>query len=115
LAHEIVTLAGRLIYRLKEDNVQSLIPSKYTIHLYTDLGSTEVLILSSNHTTTTKGKILVLFRGTDETLDGDWLTNINLPKVLYGPKGAILKATALVPDFFGNNVIHEVRLCRFVE
>ena len=109
LAHEIVYLAGRLIYRIQNtSDAISLVPSSYTYHLYKDTGSAEVWILSTENTNVTAGKILVIFRGTDDTPDGDWLTNLDSPKVLYGPEGKVLRATVTVPNVLGMDTTYEV-------
>jgi hypothetical protein len=111
LAHEIVYLAGRLIYQmLDEEMAKSLLPPDYTFHFWADTGSTEVLIVTTKHKIITgkKGKIFVLFRGTDNTPDGDWLRNINLPKVPYGPDNAILDGRVEAQDIFGHKKTYEV-------
>jgi len=110
LAHEIVYLTGILIYRINttSDGV-SLLPSSYTYHLYKDTGSAEVWIISTEHTNVTKGKILILFRGTDNTGDKDWLMNVDAPKVPYGPDGRKLHATVTVRNVFGENTTYEVK------
>ena len=111
LAHEIVYLAGRLIYQmLDEEMAKSLLLSKYTFHFLKDTGSSEVLIITTKHNLSTgeRGKILVLFHGTDDTPDGDWLRNINLPKVPYGPDNAILDGRVEAQDMFGRNKIYKV-------
>lgn len=105
LAREAVLLAGSLIYQIEnETQALELLPEEYTFHTFQDTGSTEVMIISTETTTTTntttnktkQGKIIVLFRGTDGTADGDWLTNIDLPKVPYGPPNKTLSATTIV-------------------
>ena len=111
LAHEIVYLAGRLIYQmLDKEMAKSLLLSKYTFHFLKDTGSSEVLIITTKHNLSTgeRGKILVLFHGTDDTPDGDWLRNINLPKVPYGPDNAILDGRVEAQDMFGRNKIYKV-------
>jgi hypothetical protein len=109
LAHEIVYLAGKLIYKINTpSDAVTLLPSSYNFHLYKDTGSAEVWIISTENTNVTKGKILVLFRGTDDTSDGDWLVNINSPKVPYGPDGRILRAKVTVPNVFGVETTYEV-------
>ncbi len=112
LAHEIVYLAGRLIYQmLDEEMAKNLLPKQYRFHYFEDTGSTEVLIISSKlreDDSDQKGKLMVLFRGTDDTPDGDWLRNINLPKVPYGPDNAILDGTVVAQDVFGSNRTYEV-------
>lgn len=110
LAHEIVHLAGKLIYQMSDENNSSLLPNGYTFHLWRDTGSTEVLVISTEHENNETGKIMVLFRGTDDTPDGDWLTNINLPKVPYGPKNAVLDGSITATDYFGTSRVQKVRL-----
>ena len=122
LAHEIVYLAGRLIYQmLNEDMARSLLPEGYQFHFWADTGSTEVLIISTEHGENAgsasgganKGKILVLFRGTDDTPDGDWLRNINLPKCAFGPDNSILDGRVEAQDIFGLNKTYEVSEYQF--
>jgi hypothetical protein len=97
LAHETVFLAGLLSYQiLNETQALELLPEKYKLHLFQDTGSTEVMIISSETTASEAGKIMVVFRGTDDTADGDWLTNIDLPKVPYGPQNKTLSAVTVV-------------------
>ena len=112
LAHEIVYLTGRLIYQMDTDNAASLLPEGYTFHMFTDTGSTEVMVISTEHEedNNKEGKIMVLFRGTDDTPDGDWLTNINLPKVPYGPENAVLEGSFVAENCWGFNETYEVRL-----
>lgn len=112
LAHEVVYLTGRLIYTITDEESAKdlLLSTDYTFHLWKDTGSTEVLIVSTNHTEDHVGKIMVAFRGTDDTPDGDWLTNINLPKVRYGPKNAILDGEVKTQNMFGFDTISNVRL-----
>lgn len=108
-AHEMVHLAGTLIYKMNNSNAASLVPEGYKFHLYLDTGSTEVLILT---TTTSSNRILVIFRGTDDTLDGDWLTNINVPKVQYGPPDAILDGKVTARNVFGFQEEFNIRVHR---
>jgi hypothetical protein len=91
-----VFLACWLVYRMdfnNQTNVEEWVPDDYTLQMYKDTGSTEALIL------TKEGSIYVVFRGTDDTEDGDWLTNLNGIKVPLGPPNQTLKATAVVENF----------------
>mmetsp|Transcript_18922 Transcript_18922/g.46876 ORF Transcript_18922/g.46876 Transcript_18922/m.46876 type:complete len:400 (-) Transcript_18922:78-1277(-) len=97
LAMETVVLAGRLWYQVySEEELLEKLPAKYTLRSYRDVGSTEVMIVSSETTPEELGKILVVFRGTDDTPDGDWLTNLMIPQVPFGPPGKELYATTVV-------------------
>eukprot|EP00551_Chaetoceros_affinis_P015210 CAMPEP_0203693780 /NCGR_PEP_ID=MMETSP0091-20130426/5653_1 /ASSEMBLY_ACC=CAM_ASM_001089 /TAXON_ID=426623 /ORGANISM="Chaetoceros affinis, Strain CCMP159" /LENGTH=451 /DNA_ID=CAMNT_0050564941 /DNA_START=351 /DNA_END=1706 /DNA_ORIENTATION=+ len=120
LAYECVYLAGRFIYKVTSaDHARDILPEGYDFVSYYDKGSTEVMVVTTNHTLSNngssvkkKGKIIVIFRGTDDTLDGDWLTNINLPKVNFGPKGKILSAKMTAPGYFGIAQTYELKVHR---
>ena len=116
LAYEVVYLAGKLIYQVQDDTTAaSLLPENYSFHLWKDTGSTEVLVISTDHENEydpgkgERGKIMVIFRGTDETPDGDWLTNINLPKVRFGPDNSLLEGNVVANNVFGFSKTYEVR------
>jgi len=123
VAYECVHIAGKLIYQIanKEEAVE-ILPSMYDVWSFYDTGSTEVMVLSTNHTTSDSssggggggeiGKIMVVFRGTDETLDGDWLTNINVPKVPYGPRGQTIKAEVKAPNYLGLEQTYDLKVHR---
>lgn len=81
-------LLQRLIYNMESyADALTVVPSKFTVHSYYDTISAECLIVSTDHEMDlngeigTRGKIFVTFRGTDESADGDWLTNLNAVKV----------------------------------
>jgi len=121
-AHEMVHLAGTLIYKMNTSNAAILVPEGYKFHSFLDTGSTEVLILTTTttaitssqntSTNTSRNRILIIFRGTDDTLDGDWLTNINVPKVQYGPPGAILDGKVTARNVFGFQEEFNIRVHR---
>ena len=74
--HEAVFLS-KVAYSITSDEVaMDLLPDHYNFHLFRDTGSTEVFIVSTNHTEDSQGKIFVVFRGTDTTLDTDYLVDI---------------------------------------
>jgi len=54
----------------------------------------------------------VVFRGTDESFDGDWLTNIQAFKVPYGPPGRILDGNLTMESnyVFGFSDTHKIRV-----
>eukprot|EP00980_Cylindrotheca_fusiformis_P009023 scaffold1934_cov79-Cylindrotheca_fusiformis.AAC.12 len=116
LAYETVDLAGRFIYSINDaSQAVDVLPNKYTVHSFQDTGSTEVMIVSTESSSSSleseqqdgKGRIMVVFRGTDETADGDWLTNIDLPKVpSFGPPNRTLSASLVVPalDYFSGEL-----------
>lgn len=65
-----------LAYTITSDeNAIELLPDIYNFHLFRDTGSTEVFVASTNHTDEREGKIFVVFRGTDDTIDGDWIVD----------------------------------------
>eukprot|EP00559_Dactyliosolen_fragilissimus_P003665 CAMPEP_0184867064 /NCGR_PEP_ID=MMETSP0580-20130426/24951_1 /TAXON_ID=1118495 /ORGANISM="Dactyliosolen fragilissimus" /LENGTH=386 /DNA_ID=CAMNT_0027367093 /DNA_START=421 /DNA_END=1581 /DNA_ORIENTATION=+ len=99
LAYEAVSL-NYLIYRMDEWNVREILPEKYDLHLFSDTGSTEVMIVTTNSTNIEDGKIFVVFRGTDESPDGDWLVNLRSTKVKYGPPNEKIEATVESFDIF---------------
>ena len=88
VAYESVYLAGRFIYSvLTADEAEQNLPASYTFHSFYDKGSTEAMVITSDHSLSNdgkilkRGKIIVIFRGTDDTPDGDWLTDLDLPLV----------------------------------
>ena len=115
LAHEIVRLAGLpLIYKVKDETsakelVDNLPKSRgYEFKLWFDIGSTEVLILSSKHNEKMgyRGKILVLFRGSEEP--EDWLLNVRLTKGSFGPPDKIVCGELVAKNIFGFNKTYDV-------
>lgn len=111
LAHETVFLAGRLIYRMTNaTDAAAILPAKYKLHFFKDTGSTEVMVITSESSDNEMGKVMVIFRGTDATADGDWATNANAIKVSYGPDGKKLEATVVAPDFWNKNVTYSLQV-----
>lgn len=114
-AREAVYLAC-LIYRISIQKQQGaenpflLLNNVYDVHYYEDTGSTEVMVVSRNATTfnnststetASNNQLFIVFQGTDSSLDGDWITNLNTRKTWYGPEEATIRATVDVQSFSG--------------
>jgi pimeloyl-ACP methyl ester carboxylesterase len=68
-----------LVYQLDETNYLDKVPAPYTPLRLWDSGSTDALF------TRTQDRIFLVFRGTDESEDGDWATNLDLLQDVFGP------------------------------
>jgi len=113
LFHEMVHLSATT-YKIINDDIDpaSVWPGRYTLHLWSDGFSTDYAVLTSETTQQEQGKIYVVFRGTDETLDGDWITNANVPKGPFGPPGGVIEATVNATNMFGDMETFELQVHR---
>ena len=106
LAHEMIRLS-ELAYEVNGMSDASILPDGYTLHSFVDTGSTEVMVVSTNHENEDdpadgeKGKIIVVFKGADQTDDGDWMTNLDRFEVRYGPDDALLDGSVVTTNSFG--------------
>ena len=114
VGHEMGYLAS-LVYEIHgASDAAELLPD-YNFHLYDETDDTELMVISSNHENEDnpdagkKGKIIVVFRGTDPSSDGDWLTNFNIFKVRFGPDNALLDGSVVAENIFGFDQTYEVR------
>jgi len=64
----------------------SEVPAPYALEFFWDSGSTDMVVV------TDESRIYVVFRGTDESADGDWITNLDIIQDVYGPpEGPIIE------------------------
>ena len=114
LASEMAFLST-VVYEVNGASDAARLLKDYNFHFFDDTGSTEVMIISSNHNPDSgvRGKIMVVFRGTDQTEDNDWITNIDITQERYGPDNALLDGDVVVDGFFRDTTFEVRYLSKF--